>query len=269
MLKQRILTALVLGLIVLAALFTLPGWGFAAFVGLIVVLAAHEWQRLCALSPAAAPLYVVAVLFASALLFVFAWPDQAFWVALISSLGWLLLTLDVLRHRRTPPPPRSHATRLALGMFVIVPVWYAMVALHAASPWLLLYGMMLVWVADSLAFFVGRRFGQRKLAPALSPGKSVEGALGALAGIGLLSALAAQLPLFSGVSRIELILWSMLVAAVSVVGDLEESRLKREAGTKDSGRLLPGHGGVLDRVDSLTAALPVWLLALVMMGRIQ
>jgi len=151
---------------------------------------------------------------------------------------------------------------------VLVGAWVALVELQARSPWLVLAAMGVVWIADTAAYFAGRRFGRRKLAPRVSPGKTWEGVYGALFAVALYAlALAplAQRAGFEGASgtatTLAFVVVVMLLAAVSVVGDLFESLLKRQAGVKDSGSLLPGHGGVLDRVDALLAAMPFAALA--------
>jgi phosphatidate cytidylyltransferase len=152
-----------------------------------------------------------------------------------------------------------------LGALVILPTWAAMVALHAVSTWLMLAAMALVWVADVSAYFAGRTFGRHKLAPTISPGKTWEGVAGAVVGVLIyggsvftFTPLAGSLPLATPL----LVLLLMLLTAVSVMGDLFESLLKRQAGIKDSSNLLPGHGGVLDRIDALTSTLPLAALIL-------
>jgi len=150
---------------------------------------------------------------------------------------------------------------------VLVPAWASLVVIHGVDPQgprLLLFLMVLIWVADSFAYFAGRRWGRTKLAPVISPGKTREGVYGALAGAvlcggGLVWLMPQGNPLL-------LILFCLLIVLVSVVGDLFESLMKRQAGVKDSGSLLPGHGGMLDRIDSLTAAAPLFLLGLLLLG---
>ncbi len=151
---------------------------------------------------------------------------------------------------------------LVLGGLLLAGAWVAVVGLHRASegPALVLFLFVLIWLADSGAYFAGRAFGRHKLSPAVSPGKTWEGAAGGLAGA-LLAALVLVLGGFAGALPLAaFVALSLLVALVSIGGDLWESRLKREAGVKDSGSLLPGHGGMLDRIDSLIAAAPVYAL---------
>jgi phosphatidate cytidylyltransferase len=152
-----------------------------------------------------------------------------------------------------------------LGALVILPTWAAMVALHAVSTWLMLAVMALVWVADISAYFTGRAFGKHKLAPTISPGKTWEGVIGALVGVLIyggavlsFSPLKDKMPL--GAPLLGLLL--IVLTLVSVMGDLYESLLKRQAGIKDSSQLLPGHGGILDRIDALTSTLPLAALIL-------
>jgi phosphatidate cytidylyltransferase len=151
-----------------------------------------------------------------------------------------------------------------MGFVVLVPPLVAIYTLHAVDPqrpWLLLFGMVLVWVADSAAYFAGHFFGRTKLAPAISPGKTVEGVIGGLVAVALLAWLGNT---FVWRYVGEQFFWWLALAGVaaifSVAGDLLESKFKRAAGVKDSGNLLPGHGGVLDRIDATTAALPVFAL---------
>ena len=155
-----------------------------------------------------------------------------------------------------------------VGWVVLCGAWVAIVELQARSPWLLLAAMAIVWIADTAAYFSGRTFGRRKLAPQVSPGKTWEGVYGALFAVGLYAVALVPLAERAGFLRpkslLAISLWTgfaLLVTAVSVFGDLFESLLKRHAGVKDSGALLPGHGGVLDRTDALFAAMPLLALA--------
>lgn len=150
---------------------------------------------------------------------------------------------------------------LLVSFPVMAAPWFAILALHqnaSAGPWLVLFLMMLVWLADSAAYFAGRRFGRNKLAPHLSPGKTIEGVLGALFAAVLWSLV--LLPIAPGVSWAWLALLSVVTAMISVVGDLVESWLKRRRHLKDTGSLLPGHGGMLDRLDSMVSASPVFAI---------
>jgi phosphatidate cytidylyltransferase len=158
-----------------------------------------------------------------------------------------------------------------LGLIVLIGAWVAIVQLQARSPWLLLAAMAIVWIADTAAYFAGRAFGRRKLAPSISPGKTWEGVYGALAAVAVYALALVPFAHEAGytreVSLAAVAAWvtiAVALAMLSVAGDLFESLLKRHAGVKDSGALLPGHGGILDRVDALLAAMPpAALLALV------
>jgi phosphatidate cytidylyltransferase len=170
---------------------------------------------------------------------------------------------------RRPGTPGVLALRL-VGLAVLVPPWLALVAVHGSGslgPWLMLFLLVLIWTADSGAYFAGRRFGRRKLAVHVSPGKSIEGVLGALL-LGGLFALACGHALgYAGAALAAFVLLGIATVLVSVLGDLFESLIKRYRAVKDSGGLLPGHGGVLDRVDSLTAAAPFFAVGLAWLGR--
>ena len=227
----------------LAALFFLPRNALAVLVAALVGGAAHEWARLSGLSPR-----IYAVALAATFLLVFfqlhdAWEGvfaigAAFWMTLVPLWLW-----------------RGIPGRRVLGMvgvLVIVPAGLAMAALPARE---LLAVLVLIWIADSAAYFVGRALGRHKLAPSISPGKTWEGAAGGLAGA---MAWAIIVATFTGVNHPVLFLAAAaLLAVLSIAGDLFESAVKRKAGVKDSGSLLPGHGGILDRIDSAACVLPV------------
>ncbi len=196
--------------------------------------------------------------------------------SLWASLAWWVVALFmVLSFPRSAAFWRdSRVLRLAFGLLTIIPFFWGMVALrqyqyesdHFAGSWWLLYVMFLVWGADSGAYMFGRLFGKHKLAPKVSPGKTWEGFAGGLltsALISLLFGLWAPLDIQPGV----LLTCSIMAALASVLGDLTESMFKREAGIKDSGNLIPGHGGILDRIDSLTAAVPVFACLLLLVFR--
>ncbi len=165
-----------------------------------------------------------------------------------------------------------HERGLAAGVVVLLATWIALVELRAHTPWLVLAAMAVVWIADTAAYFTGRRFGKRKLAAEISPGKTWEGVWGGLAAVAAYAAVVATLasadsPAAQRVAAVAAVVaCAILLAGVSVVGDLFESLMKRQAGVKDSGTLLPGHGGVLDRVDALLAAMPFAALAALAYG---
>jgi phosphatidate cytidylyltransferase len=224
----------------LAALFFLPPAWLKGLVALLVAAAAYEWARLCGMQ---AGLYAAAI----AGIFLLIKPDQG-WFLLAAAFWILVAPLWLARGVRA-----GHKRILALaGVVVLLPAGLAMVALPAQH---VLAVLALTWIADTAAYFVGMRFGRRKLAPSISPGKSWEGAAGGLAGV-LAYAVVLRLGA-EGASWIPFLAAALLLGVLSILGDLFESAAKRQADVKDSGALLPGHGGILDRIDSATAALPL------------
>jgi len=272
-LATRVATAAALVVAVLAALFMLPpyGWGFAVLA--VITAGAHEWGRLINLPPKALALLVAATLGIGCALLAAeppvpgsGWPQPVVGVACgLATLFWIALgTPSVLLNWQ----PRSALPGAIVALVVLIGAFVAVVELQARSPWLVLAAMAIVWIADTAAFFVGRRFGRHKLAPAISPGKSWEGAWGGIAAVVIyalvLVPLASRAGVRAPVNASSIVLWvsfAIVLAALSIVGDLHESLLKRRAGVKDSGTLLPGHGGILDRTDALLAAMPPVALA--------
>ncbi|HNC20881.1 MAG TPA: phosphatidate cytidylyltransferase [Accumulibacter sp.] len=275
MLRTRVITAIVLFAAFFGALFYLPPLGWLLFVTAVASIAAWEWGALMRLSAAgqvslgvllAVLCAIVAVLQPGAVglgagFDATAWRLGAYFY-LPAAVFWLLLVPVWLQRRW---PLANPVLALATGMVLLLPVWLALIQLRQAGPLALLAIMAIVWLADIGAYFAGRSLGKHKLAPGISPGKTWEGAIGgavAVLAYGLLmssrmpTGLAGNLPL--------LLLVLMVLTAISILGDLFESLLKRQAGLKDSSSILPGHGGVLDRIDSLTSTLPlvalVWLV---------
>jgi phosphatidate cytidylyltransferase len=272
-LATRVVTAAVLVAAVLAALFLLPpyAWGFAVLA--VVTAGAHEWGRLIGLPVAKLSLFVVATLVVGAALLAAAppvpgsgWPQPVVAVACgLATLFWVALgTPAVLLNWQ----PQSKWVGALAAVVVLIGAFVAVVELQARSPWLVLAAMAIVWIADTAAFFAGRKYGRHKLAPLISPGKSWEGAWGGIAAVVvyalLLVPLASRAGVRASVDGVSIAIWigfAIALAALSIVGDLHESLLKRRAGVKDSGTLLPGHGGILDRTDALLAAMPPVALA--------
>jgi phosphatidate cytidylyltransferase len=226
----------------------LPRAWLAGLVALLVVGAGFEWARLCKLSDAAAWTYGASAAAAFGVLYAMGQPAQrpAFGLA---AIFWLVVApLWLSRGVR----PQARAALVPTGFVVIVPAALALAIVPGKEVLLVL---ILVWIADSAAYFVGRAWGRRKLAPSISPGKTWEGAAG-----GILGALAYAIicgSFLDGIAWPALVAGALVLAALSIVGDLLESAAKRQAEVKDSGALLPGHGGILDRIDSATAVLPV------------
>ena len=275
MLARRIATAVVLIALISAALFLLPPRAFGVALLVVVVIAAHEWASLARFVGANAIGFVVVIgIIGLALLFGLPGHDETlrhrvvFTICGVATLFWIFVAplWVVLRW-----PARSRIVLALVGAIVLIGAWLALVELKTYSPWLVLAAMAIVWIADTAAFFGGRAFGKHKLAPEVSPGKTWEGVYFAIAAVALYALLLAPLAGDAGyrgalgvTSIATWVAFAAALAAVSVVGDLFESLLKRHAGVKDSGQLLPGHGGVLDRTDALLAAMPPAAVAAVL-----
>ncbi len=274
MLKYRLITALILIPVVIGALFLLPPVGFAIVTLVVCMLAAWEWGQLAGFASRSQRIWLAILcgfLLISMLLSLPAYQHSAHLlqvsVPLWLSMGWWIAALLlVLTYPRSAAVWRnSHLLRIIFGILTIVPFFWGMVALrqygyeqdHNIGAWWLLYVMLLVWGADSGAYMFGKLFGKHKLAPKVSPGKTWEGLIGGLLTSALISWLFGRYAPLDIIPEI-LLICSVAAALASVLGDLTESMFKREAGIKDSGHLIPGHGGILDRIDSLTAAVPVF-----------
>ena len=263
MLKQRIITALILLPIALCGFFLLEGSGFALFIGLVVTLGAWEWARLAGFEAQPARI-VFAVLVALLLFGLHLFPDLAPWVLGAAVLWWVTATFLVLTFPQSAVHWSSIATKLVIGLLILLPAWQGLVLIKAMplGNWLIMAVMVLVWGADIGAYFSGRKFGKRKLAPKVSPGKSWEGVFGGLLLSLLITAAVGVVRGWSASEMFAALVGAGVIVLISVVGDLTESMFKRQSGIKDSSNLLPGHGGVLDRIDSLTAAIPVFAVLL-------
>ena len=267
MLKQRIITALVLLPFALGGFFLLDGGLFALFIGAVVSLGAWEWSRLAGFA-AHVQRVAYAVLVAALLLGLYLLPVLAPWLLLIGVAWWVIATFLVLGYPGSSRYWVAAPVRLLIGLLILLPAWQGLVLFKQwpEANWLILAVMVLVWGADIGAYFAGRRFGKRKLAPQVSPGKSWEGVFGGLLATLLICAGVAIYRDWSISSALLALLGTAVVVLISVVGDLTESMFKRQSGIKDSSNLLPGHGGVLDRIDSLTAAIPVFAALLWLAG---
>lgn len=270
MLKERIITASILFVLFLAALFGLPTLGWQAVVLVVVWQGGVEWARLSGLNGRAGTGYWMLTL---ALMAAMVWFDSSVGMELQTMLHLAWYMLAVLFWVFVVPAwmisgwrPQNPWLMGVVGWLVLLPTGLAMLDLRAFSPWLLLFVMTLVMMADISAYFAGKRFGKNKLAPAISPGKTWEGVIGALVGVsifvvvvGWASGLYKQYPVFPAA-----IVAGWWWVGLAVIGDLFESLIKRQAGVKDSGALLPGHGGLLDRIDALTSTLPFAAIALIL-----
>ena len=263
MLKQRIITALILLPIALCGFFLLEGTGFALFIGLVVTLGAWEWARLAGFT--AQPIRIAYAAVVAFILFIMhILPGLAPWVLGASVLWWGVATYLVLTYPRSSEHWASAACKLVIGLLILLPAWQGLVQIkqEPLGNWLIMAVMVLVWGADIGAYFSGRAFGKRKLAPKVSPGKSWEGVYGGLLLSLVLAAIVGVARDWTFVQILMGLIGAAVIVFISVVGDLTESMFKRQSGIKDSSNLLPGHGGVLDRIDSLTAAIPVFAVLL-------
>lgn len=270
-LRQRAQTAFLLGPLVLAAVLLLPTSAFAVALGLVTLGAAWEWTRLAGLEGQGRRAGYLALI-GAVLLGLWLLPWLRPWLLAAAVLWWLIQAVRIATVREIPLRQGLQAGELAAGLLVLAAPWGALVELHESDPHgraLVLFVLMLIWTADSLAYFVGRRWGRTKLAPRVSPGKTREGVYGAVAGAVLWGLLLGWAGSLGPSGTLAAALLCGVTVLISVVGDLYESLLKRRRGVKDSSHLLPGHGGMLDRVDSLTAAAPVFVLGLALMGGLQ
>jgi phosphatidate cytidylyltransferase len=276
MLKRRVITALVVIPPFVATLYVLDTFWVALLLGAFVALGAWEWTGLSAIQGYAKRIFYIFVVISIGgigVAGVFSAPVLLGIVMGLAALWWVWMLVELAARTIDADAGGSPGSNTHVaGVLILVPAWLAAVYLHHEDPMrpaALLYLFVLVWIADAAAYFVGMRFGKTKLAPRISPGKTVEGLVG-----GLCAALA--LGYFSGVWIWPLDpatrWWWMALAGVvmlfSVLGDLVESQYKRLAGVKDSGRLLPGHGGVLDRIDAFTGAAPVYVMGWYVLTRI-
>ena len=266
MLKQRIQTALWLIPLALCGFFVLQGGAFTAFVALVMLLGGWEWARLVGLVN-----QHERVAYGLALVVGF-WLLQAIipvWLVLFVALAWWLQAgRMVLNYPVCVVDWGGIRRQLLMGALILLPAGVALIWLkdQERANLLILTVMLMVWAADIGAYFAGRALGKRKLAPAVSPGKSREGVYGGLVASGLLALCCGLVLGLSGGKLLVFLVAAQVIVVFSVLGDLTESMFKRNAGIKDSSNLLPGHGGVLDRIDSLTAALPLFALFFYLTG---
>lgn len=278
MLKQRIITGLILAPLVLYAVLRLPHWIFASITIVILALAAWEWSRLAGIESLALRFSYLIVI--TLLMMSLDWGLHNNPILMINTLWivmlwWLFALISVFRFKNSEAVKDAHPVitnmmaTLFIGVILFSGTFLGLVGLRSLlehGPILLVVLLLLIWIADSGAYFAGRAFGKRKLAPAVSPGKSWEGVIGAM-----LASVIAIVVMRNAFSLQHIPLWQfemigVLTVAISILGDLTESMFKRRIGLKDSGSILPGHGGILDRIDSLTAAAPCFLLCLAKTG---
>lgn len=263
MLLNRILTSIVLIAVLVAVLFTASPTVFALIASAILLYASWEWAGLSNLSHLGGKLAYLVCMFACLLAMNF-WvhPQHLFYAA---ACVWAFMFFCILRFPNQPKITHNMWFRLLLGIFILLPFWAAIVFLFVISGGvILLWTISVVVTADVAAYFVGKAFGKRKLAAELSPGKTWAGFVGAIiltqvVGLGGALALGADVT-----ASYTLSILIFVLAICSVLGDLTESMMKRITGVKDSGNILPGHGGLLDRIDGYLAALPMFVLCLML-----
>lgn len=257
--KQRIITALIALLALVVVLFVLPSPAAQAVIVTVMLAGAWEWSSFLGMSSIAGRLSYVTLIGVLVAAATFAPGVDAALILKVSLLFWLGALIWIFFF----PTPIPAAVGWLGGVVVLIPLYIALVTLYVVSPLILLFALIIVWVADSGAFFAGKTLGRVKLAPKISPGKTWEGVIGGLVAVVLLSL--ACSPWF-GVGLAVLIPFCLAVACISIVGDLTVSMFKRTAGMKDSGSIFPGHGGVLDRIDSVSAAAPLFALGVMWAG---
>lgn len=267
MLKLRILTAFILIPLVIGGIFYLSSPSFMAITAAIMLLGSWEWSRLSGLIAMHKRVLYVGLQGLILLLLMF-FPGLSQWRGIIvfGLIFWVFLSIYLVWARRRPVLPTIPVfIRAGLGWLIMTLCWVAIQVLHLIPPYLL-FMLLIIWLSDTAAYASGRLWGQHLLAPTLSPKKTWEGLI-----IGLLVTFLVGLliqTLFKGVkpSLGEIFLIILATSLASIAGDLFESQLKRLEGLKDSGHLLPGHGGILDRIDSLLAAAPVFAGSLLLLG---
>lgn len=281
MLKERIRTAIILGIILLALLFVLPLQVFIWTSLLIFAYGAFEWSKLAGFeSNIVRTLYSIGAAVVGTLLYIYAlggqlWTpehkiaDNNYYTMVIATIWWAVSTFLVFIYPRGKRIWQHHPIVKALfGYFTLIPAWLALATLREwqysesshSGAWLALFVFGIVWAADIGAYFAGKRFGSRKLMPNVSPGKTLEGLLGGVVAVAFFTLIVLWGNGFQREQWPVLIVSSVVLGIISAFGDLSESMLKRDAGMKDSGTIFPGHGGLLDRIDSLNAAMPVFIV---------
>lgn len=276
MLKQRVFTAIVLAPLIVALVFLTSTPVFAILLAAIFLAGLWEWTRMSGMR--SRPIRAV-LLLGYTLLFALCWPlwnSPWWWIPPLAGVIWWLFALLWLNNITfAASPTRAHtALKLLAGVLIVVPAWGAVLALrgrpvthappHAA--WWVIFFAAIVAAADIGAYFAGSRFGGRKLAPSISPSKTWAGVYGALACATLIGLVGGSVAHAPGWRLPGMIVLALLTVAFSIAGDLFESLIKRHAGVKDSGAMFPGHGGVFDRIDSLVAAMPVFVLGKALLG---
>jgi phosphatidate cytidylyltransferase len=272
MLKQRLLTAVILIPLVLWVL-TLSSQTFAWVTGIFIIVGAYEWAGLCAWHTKRTRMfYTMLVILLLTLAYWFRHELNLLWILFGTCIWWIVALIWLLRYQYSQfSLPTSKRKKAFLGILILLPPWMALIYLHEHEnygwQWVV-FLLVLIWVADSGAYFVGKRWGKIKLADKISPGKTYEGVAGAFI-MSLIVSLGYALTLsLKPMTLFFFMLLCLLTIMASILGDLLESLFKRQAGIKDSSQILPGHGGILDRIDSLTAATPIFVIGLISLGSV-
>lgn len=259
MLKQRIITGLILTALAIALIFAVPTLWFLWITAAIMMIAAWEWSQLAGIKFFFLRLIYVALI-AACMWGVRYLPIRP--VLIVTCIFWLVSLYFILAYPKQSNYWSSIFVRCVMGIFVLVPSWLSVTLIRDAShgPQTLLFFLLLIWAADVGAYFAGKRWGKYKLLPAVSPKKTWQGLWGGLLLSFIVAVISVRLLQIDMASWILLLFMVILLNLYSVTGDLFESMLKRFSNVKDSGHILPGHGGVLDRLDSVTATAPLFLL---------
>lgn len=287
MLKQRIITALILAPAAISAIFYLPINYFAILLMAIIGIGSWEWARFMGLVDTVQRLGYVVVTSAIIATLWFLLPVDETWLVItgvqheitsilwLSVLWWLFAAFLMFLYPKSSSFWANNKFIIAIfGWLTLVPTWLAFMVLRTNNhlldefqgAQLLMYLFMLVWSADVGAYFVGKSLGKRKLMPNVSPGKTIEGFLGGVVCASILTVIVGFSLQWSSDKFMTALMVTLLITSISVLGDLTESMFKRQAGVKDSGTILPGHGGILDRIDSLTATAPVFALCYLLLA---
>ncbi len=265
MLKQRIITALILAPLALGCVLFLPPVAFSIVIVLVIMLGGWEWANLAGFKESWQRVGFAAVTGLACWL-VSEIPEV--WVLSVAVIWWLLAFVMVKQYPASARYCENRWLRLVMGILTLVPAWTGLAELKHVNPdgMSIIMVLLLVWAADVGAYFAGKNLGRHKLAENVSPKKTIEGLVGGLLASLCIAAVIGLYHDFTFARGLGFLLLTIVVVLVSILGDLFESLLKRERGIKDSSNLLPGHGGILDRIDSLTAAVPVFALVLVISG---
>ncbi len=262
MLKTRFITSVIALVILGAVLFAVPAVAAKAVIAFVILVGAWKWAGFLGFSQDSARYFYVVLIAALMSTIVFITPEYSDHLLQIACLWWFAAFIWTFLF----PTPIPAVVRWLCGALLLVPLFVALLALYDLSPTLLLFCLLIVWSADMGAYFAGKRFGRVKLAPSISPGKTWEGVFGGLVVVALLTLVWTH---YTDTKLAVMLPFCLAVGALSVVGDLTVSMFKRTAGVKDSGKLFPGHGGVLDRIDSVSAAAPLFTLGLTWLGLVS